>query len=593
MSLARKSGRLVLRTDGEAGWILLCDGQVRGAAIKGRSDDLRGLLVSSGELSEEAFDGAREAASEAGIGVDAAIVERGDLTLERLDGLRRQCVERSVMDMFLWRTGEFSFEVREEVGGQDEELLLTSGINTQYLAMEATRLRDEGELLGPAPGAMSDEEPLFSGEEPEEPEVSEASGEPEASPEPEASALDAPGDDVEDLSLPVPVDPEAVEAMALASARGVEDDEADEADDTDPDHTLSDANGEAAAVATDIAVEESPAAAPVEVQVCVEETGPREQPPVVALDRDLVALEWLKAQAVERFPRVHIFQRSELGMDRVRRYLARGVVPLVLATPQMLRDEDDGRDLLERLRSLSPEMAVFALLTDRDTGRPADVDGCVTRPAAPGSDPDGWAAYVGQAEALLDALGSASPTASRRSPGRPDAALERLRSVSDRLRDPERRDDVLTVVLEFAARNLSRVAVFMLRDDELMGMAERGLSRAGGPDGDAVREIQLTHDALPALFRRALEARRGVRGPLSPTEDAELVERLGGSAPHEAYAAPIESGGSPVALVYGDNLPVDAPIGDTTALEIVLHEAGLALDRASLELALAAAQTAD
>ena len=44
-----------------------------------------------------------------------------------------------------------------------------------------------------------------------------------------------------------------------------------------------------------------------------------------------------------------------------------------------------------------------------------------------------------------------------------------------------------------------------------------------------------------------------------------------------------------VALLYADNLPGGAPLGDTTALEIVLHEAGLALDRASLERALSGA----
>jgi hypothetical protein len=41
-----------------------------------------------------------------------------------------------------------------------------------------------------------------------------------------------------------------------------------------------------------------------------------------------------------------------------------------------------------------------------------------------------------------------------------------------------------------------------------------------------------------------------------------------------------------IALLYGDNLPEDGPLGDTSALEVVLHHAGLALDRAALERAL-------
>ena len=47
VSLARKSGRLLLRTDGQAGRIVVLEGMVRGAAIKGEPEDLRGLVVAS------------------------------------------------------------------------------------------------------------------------------------------------------------------------------------------------------------------------------------------------------------------------------------------------------------------------------------------------------------------------------------------------------------------------------------------------------------------------------------------------------------------------------------------------------------------
>ncbi len=40
-----------------------------------------------------------------------------------------------------------------------------------------------------------------------------------------------------------------------------------------------------------------------------------------------------------------------------------------------------------------------------------------------------------------------------------------------------------------------------------------------------------------------------------------------------------------MALLYTDNVPGEKPIGDTTILEIALHEAGLALERALLERA--------
>ena len=67
--------------------------------------------------------------------------------------------------------------------------------------------------------------------------------------------------------------------------------------------------------------------------------------------------------------------------------------------------------------------------------------------------------------------------------------------------------------------------------------------------------------------------------------DHDLVLRLGGETPIEAYVAPIASGDQIVALLYADNIPGADPVGDTTVLELALHEAGLALERALLERA--------
>ncbi len=47
--------------------------------------------------------------------------------------------------------------------------------------------------------------------------------------------------------------------------------------------------------------------------------------------------------------------------------------------------------------------------------------------------------------------------------------------------------------------------------------------------------------------------------------------------------APIVSGGHVAALVYADNLPDDAPLGDTAAFDGLLREVGRALDQTLLE----------
>jgi len=150
---------------------------------------------------------------------------------------------------------------------------------------------------------------------------------------------------------------------------------------------------------------------------------------------------------------------------------------------------------------------------------------------------------------------------------------------------------VLNLVLEFAAESFGRVAMFMVRDDVAVGIAQRGLPAAGGPGDEEFRELRVSLDE-PAWFRTAIESGEAHTAPPQDEGDRRLWAMLGRSAPGQAHLAPIESGGHVAALLYADNLPERSPIGDTTMLSIVLHEAGLVLDRALLERALAEAESA-
>jgi hypothetical protein len=133
--------------------------------------------------------------------------------------------------------------------------------------------------------------------------------------------------------------------------------------------------------------------------------------------------------------------------------------------------------------------------------------------------------------------------------------------------------------------------MFMVRDDSALAIAQLGLPKAGGPDDQGIGDV-VVPAREPAWFRRVLDGRNPVRCAPDDDGDQRLAVLLGNALPREAYVAPLESANRIVALLYGDNLPSDQPIGDTAALEVVLHEAGLVLDRAVLERALAEAEQA-
>ncbi len=90
--------------------------------------------------------------------------------------LVHETVEASILEMFTWPSGDFSFDVRTELEGDDPVLCLDQGMNAQYLAMEGLRLRDERcrddtDDLSTDPDAETspriglDQDPLF-GDEP-------------------------------------------------------------------------------------------------------------------------------------------------------------------------------------------------------------------------------------------------------------------------------------------------------------------------------------------------------------------------------------------------------------------------------------------
>jgi hypothetical protein len=559
--LSRKSGTLWIRSDAGEGQVVFREGVICGAFTKDGPAELRDLLLAAGALSAADLEAAGEEARARGVPLGSILEERGALAPEGLDEILRGHVESSVLGMFTWTRGEFSFEIQERADHSGEDLFLRLGLNPQFLALEGTRLHDEARSGEAAAEAMSVDSLRFGHEE-------------------EAPA---------ELPLLVGEEVEAVgEEEVVADL--VEGDDFRSAAEAEPTAPLDEPGLAAAASAA------AAAPAPARARAGSAPTA------VVAIDDDLSSLEWLKAALVPTHPRVHIFQRSDQGISRIRQYLARGGTPLVVlsaeAPPDPVSGARDAAEIIRRLKLQAPRMPVF--LTRRagdEAAPPQGADGVLRKPSStqladPRCAPDREriaeelrASLREQLACALDPGASGSRPAASMSPD----ALVRLRTASARLRDPASRGDVLSLVLRFAAETFSRVAVFMVREEHAIGLAQIGLPKAGGPDDAGIGEVVVPHRE-PAWFRAVLEGRNPVRAVPEDEGDQRLAVLLGNGIPGEAYVAPIESGESVVALLYADNLPGGEPIGDTAALEVILHEAGLALERALLERALAEAE---
>ena len=606
ISLSQKSGVLVLQSGQGTGRIVFRDGLVKGACVKGRTDDLRGILV-GGEFIEACdFDAAAALASARGASLEATLARETELGRERIDALVREAIEAAILEMFVWQKGDFSFDVRSETHPEDPQLNLATGLNAQYLSMEGMRLRDERarapsagnavepdaldldlsaeEMFGVAPSETasasapaSDEADLEEGTL-EVAEVLTPASQPFSSDATELEAVDVVVETV--LAGQDPIDEAILEAAPLLEEPG---------ESVGPDWT----GGHAlAGIADGPGNADAPGNA--------DETRVVRPEPIVVIEPDVSVLEWVKGVVRDEFARVHLFQQAEQGLSRIRQYVVRGERPVVLISTATQVDPLSGihglGDFVKRLKLQAPGLRVLGLrdVTGPETAGSNGLDALIARPARRNlrvgterrDDPEAQA-FSDTLARMLGTPGQTMPARSKSGAGPADAAgLAQLREVTDRLREASSRGTILPVVIEYAAELFSRVAVLLVRDQQIVLLAGSALPALDGPGGvGAAISLAKLQDGWVG---RVLSTRRSTQGAPEKAGDRTLLAHLGLDEARLAYLGPIESGGSVIALVCGVEALEDGNrMPDTSGLEVVLHHAGLALDRAALERALA------
>ena len=317
--------------------------------------------------------------------------------------------------------------------------------------------------------------------------------------------------------------------------------------------------------------------------------------PVVLIDPDVSVLEWVKSAIEDDFARVHMFQKADQGLTRIRQYLIRGTTPLVLVSPETPIDPLSGihglADFVKRLKAQSPRIVVLGLREDDDVApaaMPGVLNGVLRRPPrrllADKLSPAGATASQVLSRALLEVLAQQGGEARAKAANKAES-LRGLRDATAKLQEASSRGEILPVVLDFASEIFARVAILVVRDEEIFAIAGRGISSL---EVDPLGSSEPVTVPMPdgGWIRQVLDSGEAVVAPPGHAADELLLQKLGGDQPKRAYVGPIESGDAVIALLYADQSASEAPMPDTHGLEVVLHHAGLALDRAALERAL-------
>jgi hypothetical protein len=161
-------------------------------------------------------------------------------------------------------------------------------------------------------------------------------------------------------------------------------------------------------------------------------------------------------------------------------------------------------------------------------------------------------------------------------------ALRLLRELSAELARPRESTEVSLLVLRLAAEFFDRSIFFVISDDYFVACGGFGFPFKM-ERGHIVQPRVMIPAKATSILKIVYEAMQAYRGELLDGEwGKELVLKLSGRLPHEVMVFPIICQGKVIALLYGDNGESQRRLGSPELLEILLLQAGMALENSIL-----------
>lgn len=142
------------------------------------------------------------------------------------------------------------------------------------------------------------------------------------------------------------------------------------------------------------------------------------------------------------------------------------------------------------------------------------------------------------------------------------------------------------VMVRFAAKEMDRCAIFLIRKDELTGFYGGDRRPEGKQFGDRVKELSMKIPDSP-LVKQVVDTGKmlAVEDPGDQLGD-QIKELLGDPQPKHTVILPILVQNMVVALLYCDVIPGGTPPRDIDSLEILLNLASLSLEIQQLQVML-------
>lgn len=537
VSLSRKSGILTLNGAKGEGEIVFSKGEVIRAASPEYTGGLGELLVRKGVIDHATMERACSMQESEGFKerIGTILSRHFKIPAEAIDGVIRKQIERIVGSFFGWTVGTFDFELQEHMDIVDAmetepmQFMLAQGINSQYLAIEGSRLLDEKRL--------------YNGDD--------HSAEPSLRETPHAGFGEG-----STFNFPVDIERHTAEPSPEPGERHI------------------------------ILLVDDHAATRDALTVSLEECGYEVFPFAGGADSPLMRLASLHREGVRPTLLLDLLMPKMDGtgimggielLDLIRANFSD--IPVLAMTD---RNNEEAEQELSRMgypfimKPGEDEIGDPGAVNDFMAGLLSGLNGVRTSRGTFEADEN-----VNLGDELRQELGeepATNPPSVVQSTG-----ISLLRGMLEELNDPAPEGGITLLVLRFAAEFMNRGVIFTVRREKIEGLGQFGINSKRGSADAIVRSMKIPRGE-DSLFTGVMEARASLKVvPNDGRWTRYILENLGGEAPAEIFLGPIVSEGKVVAILYGDNLPENKTIGDTDSLEIFLSQAGVAMEKALLQ----------
>jgi len=164
-------------------------------------------------------------------------------------------------------------------------------------------------------------------------------------------------------------------------------------------------------------------------------------------------------------------------------------------------------------------------------------------------------------------------------PGDSPRSLSTLKSLMGEIRSPQFTGEITQKILSYANELFSRGVLFVVRQGGFGVMGQFGVHSEENQAEARLRQLLIPEDQ-PSVLTESAGRKEATIGPMEMTQwNQRLLEAIGGPANGDSVTVPLIVNDKVLLVFYGDHILGDSRQGWLEELELLILQAGLAMEK--------------